>query len=90
VKSTEPSNQIRQSSWRAWRQITHATNCGVSAADSLHELVRDECVAFGFIGLKDSLVLRIHGLQDCCVSCAERMAFLATGRIRSIQAQKSA
>src|SRR5215831_19081253 len=42
----KPSNQIKQSGWRAWRQTIHATNCGVSAVGSIHEFVRDECMAW--------------------------------------------
>ena len=48
----KPSNQIKQSGWRAWRQTIHATNCGVSAVGSIQEFVRDECMARRIIAFK--------------------------------------
>src|SRR5215471_7243954 len=61
----KPSNQIKQSGWRAWRQTIHATNCGVSAAGSIHEFVRDECMAWR------SMAFRVIAFRivASCVRC---------------------
>lgn len=66
----KPSNQIKQSGWRAWRQTIHATNCGVSAVGSIHEFVRDECMAWRIMAVR-VMAFRVMAFRivASCVRC---------------------
>ena len=61
----KPSNQIKQSGWRAWRQTIHATNCGVSAVGSIHEFVRDECMAWRIFKIMAVRVMAFKIVASC-------------------------